>query len=260
MAKRKSDVAKIIEGEIVKPVGNSVVPFSPNLPVSKASIETLDANRRVVAEFIKNQLRENVDFGVIGNTKLPSLLKPGAEKFAKLFNLVIEKELTDKVIDRHENFAMFTYRATVKHGPSGLMLAQCEGSCNSQEKKYRERKSYNDDRSYTMEPTPISDILNTLMKMAQKRAMVGAVIEAVGASDFYTQDIDDPEDAKSHGLSGGTARAKVEVPTVNAASSEQTVKSDVEICDCGNRMMISKYGDEPRPWYCGKCKATKPRE
>jgi hypothetical protein len=41
------------------------------------------------------------------------------------------------------------------------------------------------------EMTPIADIQNTLMKMAQKRAFVGATILAVGASDFFTQDLED---------------------------------------------------------------------
>src|SRR5207253_1530601 len=38
---------------------------------------------------------------------------------------------------------------------------------------------------------PAGEILNTLQKMAQKRAYVGAVIIAVGASDFFTHDIED---------------------------------------------------------------------
>jgi hypothetical protein len=34
---------------------------------------------------------------------------------------------------------------------------------------------------------------NTIMKMAQKRAFVGAILVATGASEFYTQDIEDME-------------------------------------------------------------------
>ncbi len=252
---------KVIEAEIVEEKSTNVVPFSPNLPVSKAALDTVSANRKLLTEFIKNQMRKGIDYGVIPGTKVESLYKPGAEKLAKLFNLTIKKEQVDKELDRAGNFAMFTYRATVSHGPSGLELAQCEGSCNSQEKKYKERKVYAPDRSFTIEETPVCDILNTLQKMAQKRAMVGGVIEAVGASDFYTQDIDDDEDAAANGVrSAPPARVAVDIPSVNSAKSQEVrpPQDEAMVCDCGNRMMISKY--EPYDWYCGKCKGRKPRE
>jgi hypothetical protein len=45
-------------------------------------------------------------------------------------------------------------------------------------------------------PNPeICDMVNTLSKMAQKRAYVGSVIRGVGASEFYTQDIEDNPEA-----------------------------------------------------------------
>src|SRR5205085_7043391 len=37
----------------------------------------------------------------------------------------------------------------------------------------------------------IADQVNTIQKMAQKRALVGAVLLAVNASEFFTQDIED---------------------------------------------------------------------
>jgi ribosomal protein S27AE len=44
-------------------------------------------------------------------------------------------------------------------------------------------------------PNPeIFDQINTLLKMAQKRAHVGATINATSASEFFTQDIEPPED------------------------------------------------------------------
>ena len=44
----------------------------------------------------------------------------------------------------------------------------------------------------TVNPNVIS-MKNTIMKMAQKRAFVGAILVATGASEFYTQDIEDME-------------------------------------------------------------------
>jgi hypothetical protein len=41
-------------------------------------------------------------------------------------------------------------------------------------------------------PNPdIADVVNTIQKMAQKRALVAAVLIATGASEFYTQDVED---------------------------------------------------------------------
>lgn len=39
----------------------------------------------------------------------------------------------------------------------------------------------------------VVSLKNTIMKMAQKRAFVGAILVATGASEFYTQDIEDME-------------------------------------------------------------------
>lgn len=43
----------------------------------------------------------------------------------------------------------------------------------------------------------ICDQVNTLQKMAQKRALVGAVLLAVNASEFFTQDLDDFENGET---------------------------------------------------------------
>lgn len=234
---------------------SKVIPFSPNLPITQGTVDSAIEQRKLLSQFVQSQLRKGVDYGVIPGTSKDTLYKPGAEKFAKLFNLTKKIELTDKEVNRHENFAMFTYRATIFHGPSGKEIAQLEASCNSQEKKYQERRKYTGKgKEFVMEETPICDVLNTLQKMAQKRAFVGAVIEACGASDFYTQDIDDPEDAQAVGVDTGPGKttAKVNVKVKNA-KSEQSVK----ICECGNQMMISKFNENQ--WYCGKCKTTEER-
>lgn len=58
----------------------------------------------------------------------------------------------------------------------------------------RELEQWEMDESVTLyrivNPNVIS-MKNTIMKMAQKRAFVGAILVATGASEFYTQDIED---------------------------------------------------------------------
>lgn len=244
---------KAIEAKIVK----DVTPFEEikleklgaGLPVTREDLNSIRGRISLLKEFVSDQMRVNTDYGVIPGTHFPSLYQPGAQKLARLFGLTIKKECTERVLDREKNFAMFTYQASVYHAGSGQLLAQCEGSCNSQERKYARRKDGE---------TPVCDVLNTLMKMAQKRAMVGAVIEACGASDFFTQDIDSPEDAEAIGISVPTPRTPVNIPKVNSHTSEQLRPQPSADCpQCKKKMMISKYNEAE--WYCSACQLKVPR-
>lgn len=176
--------------------------FNSSLPVTREMLNNLKDQRALLSEFVSSQLRKDNDYGVIPGTKKASLFKPGAEKIRSLFGLNVRLECTFQTIDRDQNFAMFTYKASVYKNDN--LISECEGSTNSQEQKYKERKVWRQKvvgagKEQVLEVTPIFDVINTLQKMAQKRAMVGAIIVAVGASDFFTQDIDDIEDAKTIG-------------------------------------------------------------
>lgn len=228
--------------------------LAAGLPVTRQDLESIRERISILKEFVRSQMVVDVDYGVIPGTPKPSLFQPGAQKLARLFGLTAKKERTDVEMDKHGNFAMYTYRADIYHARSGQLIATCEGSCNSKEKKYAHRRI-----NGALEETPIFDILNTLQKMAQKRAFVGGVIEAVGASDFFTQDIDSPEDAKNLGGREEPKRVKATVPKATAAHRKDA--SEVETCDCGKVMMISKYNEAE--WYCNKntggCGAVRPR-
>lgn len=168
-----------------------------NLPVTQADFDDLSNQRKMLKSFVSQQLKSDVDFGIIPGTPKPSLFKPGAEKLNRLFGLGAKFTLMDKEFDRPDNFAMYTYKCEIVHLKSGRVIAECEGSCNSQETKYKEKSVYEGKGQYRKykgkEATPIADIANTLMKMSQKRAMVGATILACAASDFFTQDLEDDE-------------------------------------------------------------------
>lgn len=153
---------------------------------SDTAVQAMKVQREQLKSFVKSQMIEGVDFGLIPGTQKPSLYKPGAEKLCNIFQLgsrIVGEPIVVMDRDPANAFAMFTYTVEVFHIPSGKAIAQCQGSANSNEKKYMRK--------------PIGDLLNTLQKMAQKRAHVGAVISATGASDFFTQDL---EDLKGTGL------------------------------------------------------------
>lgn len=211
-----------------------------------SSLPELAAQRTQLKEFVQAALAENVDYGIIPGTPKPSLYKPGAEKLCKLFQLgsrIVDK---DRILEPANEFAMFSYTVEVFHIPTGRAVAQCEGSANSQEKKYKSR--------------PAADQLNTLMKMAQKRALVGAVIVATGASDFFTQDIEDmpreffekgtpaktPPPARAAGPS--PVKPKVAAPKPAAPAPSGTLEDPLLFCEsCHGEMVMAKSG---KGYYC----------
>lgn len=211
------------------------------LPITKQDTDALAERRKVMKEYVASQMVRDVDYGVIPGTPKPCLFKPGAEKLAQLFGLGIRIVHRDKEIDLHHNFAMFSYTAEAYHIRSGNIVAQCEGSTNSHEKKWKMRGN---------SETPIGDLMNTLMKMAQKRAYVGVVIQATGASDFYTQDVETADDAEALGVKAPPRTAKVSVPGVRSAKSSDETAAPV--C-CDRPMMVSKF--EENTYYCPKCKS-----
>lgn len=175
--------------------------FKNELALTGDDIERVVGHLSKVQDVISKVLKEGSDgagdYGIVpGTSGKKALYKAGSEKLMKLFGLGVRFELVDKEMDRYENYASFSYRADVYHLKSGITLASCEGTSSSWEKKYKERAVYVNKVYTGKEPTPVCDILNTLKKMAQKRAMVGAVIIATAASDYFTQDEDEIENQK----------------------------------------------------------------
>lgn len=238
-----------------------VAVFNSNLPITEAGVKEISERKKLLAKFIRKEMKPDIDFGIIPGTQKASLFKPGAEKLARLFGLGVRIVDSQKEIDLHQNFAMFTYRMEAYHLATGVVVAQCEGACNSFEKKYKDRAVYEYNRSTNRkekvrdEETPIGDVLNTLMKMAQKRGYVGVIMQATGASDFYTQDVEDETDAEAIGLDTRPKpqTVKAKVPGVKSAGSVDD--NSAPIC-CGKPMMVSKV--DKNTHYCVKCRSSKP--
>lgn len=184
----------------VLPPSTQVHDLRHELTINKQDIERVKNHLDTIKEFVSSQLVEGIDrdYAIIpGTGKKKSLLKPGAEKLMRLFGLGVRFEQTIDNFDKEENFAMFAYKCEAYHLKTGTVIASCEGTTSSWEKKYKTKKVYNDDGQVVGEESVlVSDIINTLKKMAQKRAMVGAIIIATGASDYFTQDEDEIENQR----------------------------------------------------------------
>jgi hypothetical protein len=132
-------------------------------PIKYATIQ-----RNLLVSFIQSQMIKGQDYGLIpGCGQKSALFKSGAERITTLFNFSTGIDSVDRFTDWDKGFFAFTYKATVRDS-RGRILAECVGNCNSKESKYIKQDSFS--------------IVNTIEKMAQKRAIVGAVILACNAS------------------------------------------------------------------------------
>ena len=143
---------------------------------NRALAQTASHYQTMIA-FVTAQMKKGIDYGIIPGTKKPTLLKPGAEKLCRLFSLRPSYELIDSISDFEKPLFFYYYRCNLFR--QGEMVGQGDGSCNSREKKYEAQKY------------KIYDLTNTICKMAQKRALVAAVLSSCGASAFFTQDMED---------------------------------------------------------------------
>lgn len=164
------------------------------LVVNAEDVLRVQKHREVIKSFIREVLVNEVDYTDLdGKLDKKFLTKPGAEKLKMLFGLGVRFREVDKIFDRDNNFLLFSHEAEIYHLKTGIVLATCIGSCNSQEKKYRERSIYEGKVYIGKEPTPIYDIYNTICKQSQKRGFVGGTIIATNASDYFTQDEEEVE-------------------------------------------------------------------
>lgn len=166
-----------------------------------------------IAAVVGSILVEGTDYGVIpGTGTKPALLKPGAERVCFAFGCATQYEVTAREIDHdrevtwtkrkkvwrnaHKGDKHFTWqeesgtslgvyryevRCRLVRREDGATVAEGIASCSTMESKYIDRPR---------------DTENTVLKMAQKRALVAAVLNGFGLSDRFTQDVEEMADPK----------------------------------------------------------------
>lgn len=164
-----------------------------------------------ISEFqalVQSTLKQGHDFDTIPGTNKPTLLKPGAEKIGMLFGVNPDYEFLDKTEDYKSEFFAYNIKCTLFR--NGSPVAQGVGSCNSKEKKYRyinvkeneipfgmdkeNLESITDKygkTKYKVENNDICSLVNTILKMAKKRAYIDATLQLAALSEIFTQDIED---------------------------------------------------------------------
>jgi len=181
---------------------NGVVTLPPPSPVNPVpsamppfSVSDIRKRTHAIQEVMAGVMKENSHYGTIPGTQKPSLWKAGAEVLCMTFRLapILESHVTTDDPEAEWTYTgtrrdgnivigtcigFFEIEATCSvHGLQGEILSRCSARCNNREAKYRGLSLF--------------DIRNTILKMAEKRAFVSAVLMATGASDIFTQDIED---------------------------------------------------------------------
>lgn len=129
-----------------------------------------------IQEIVKKVLVSGRDYDVLPRTNKPTLLKSGAEIIAGCYNYRTSAQIINSIIDTEKQFAMYEVKVSV-YDENGAVVAEGFGSCNSKENRYVKAGMYNS--------------LNTVLKMAKKRAYVDAILTASKASYLFTQDLED---------------------------------------------------------------------
>lgn len=157
---------------------------------------------------VQKTLKKGHDFGEVPGTSKPTLLKPGGEKICMLFGLNPEYEFLQTTEDYDKEFFSYNIRCTLFK--NGQPVAQGVGSCNSKEKKYRFINVDEIPENYVGQSEQITDkygrtkykinnpdicsLVNTILKMAKKRAFIDAVLQVASLSEVFTQDVEDMGD------------------------------------------------------------------
>lgn len=157
----------------------------------KIAVDNQTALRKVLEQYIRDNMVNKTDYGIIHIKKKeecpkpwecenpyhyskPSLFKPGAEKFASLFRLTARFKKDVETWEMAGSPAgLFAYMCELVNG-SGEVVGEGRGACSADEK---------------------TNSMNTAIKIAQKRAQMDATLRYGALSGFFTQDMEDEPDA-----------------------------------------------------------------
>ncbi len=240
-----------------------------NNPLALPDEQTLKRGIQAINRFqdiVHANLVRDQDFGIIPGTSKPTLLKPGAEKIAKLLGLADTYEILDRQENWDKPFFRYLIKCKLVSVTTGTVISEGLGECNSMESKYRyrdmkrkcpqcgketiikgkaeygggwlcfqktggcgwkcsdgteEADALANQAVGKVENEDIYTQVNTLLKMAKKRAMVDASLSAGRLSNVFTQDMEDMPEPPAPVRPKGTTtvispKAKQTIPKASA--------------------------------------------
>jgi len=245
------------------------------------------AQENLKRQFIANVLKEGEDYGVIPGTKKKGLFKPGSEKLLFYHGLGVRLEPgPNTILDHKAPFFVYEYKAVAYHKRSGIAVAECIGTASSTEPRYAyvwvqekdvprgvgkddlpQKKArvwlWSDEKKtkveqwatlYRIDNPDLRGLLNTISKIAQKRAITGVALIACRAStDFEAADDDDgaergePGGEDSSGGKSSNAISEGKLKRLYAIQKEKKVAPDALMAYLRKNNPETVDGDEVHP-------------
>jgi hypothetical protein len=245
--------------------GTDVVAYAEK--IGALSLVDIKAQVNLIQHVMKEVMQENQHYGIIpGTGTKPTLLKAGAEKLCLTFRLDPQYEIEQKQDGKHLTImskctlwhipsgqrygsgmgscstleSKYAYRTSARKCPNcgseaiikgkeeyggGWICFVKKGGCGA---KFLERDEAITAQTVGRAPNEdVADQYNTVLKMANKRSLVAAVLNATAASDIFTQDIEDmPEFKPADERPAGGAQPSQEQPDSPPASQATSGPTD----------------------------------
>lgn len=252
-------------------MSTDVVPYEQR--IGALSVQDVQSQVSLIQHVLKAVMQEGQHFGVIpGTGTKPTLLKAGAEKLCLTFRLDPQYDSTERYDGLHltvkskctlyhipsgQRFGSgegscstretkYAYRSSSRKCPNcgseaiikgkeeyggGWLCFAKKGGCGA---KFLEKDEAITTQVVGRIPNEdVADQYNTVLKMANKRSLVAAVLNATAASDIFTQDIEDMPQFAGPVLEGAIAAvSKPTDPFIRAADlTEWCEKAKVKYGD-----------------------------
>jgi len=200
-----------------------------------APVGEILAAQNEARQVIQQALVNGRDYGVVpGTGGKATLFKPGAERVNAAFGAAATFKIVEREVD-HDRAVQYTKRGregasvglyryvvncTLVQRETGLPLGEGIGVCSTMESKYVDRPR---------------DLENTVLKMAEKRALIAATLVAYGLSDQFTQDAEDSPVAP-----------ETDAETVDATAEPEPAASPKQLGFLAKLMASSVFSERER--------------
>lgn len=229
---------------------NQVVELPPRAIVAdsgRMSVSDVIRHVSAVQEVMRSVMKEGTHFGRIPGTDKPALFKQGAEVLCLAFKIGERPRVEDKSAD-----GVTKYRVTLMgfHQPTGMELGEGIGECSSDEEKYKWRRAVCQEEFdatppnlrrvkygkkqggfYTVDQVRVepADVSNTVLKMATKRAKIAMTLNVTAASDMFSQDLEDLDEALREHLTEDEQQRSVETTRTEWVARATAAKSEADL-------------------------------
>lgn len=254
---------------------NEIMVAGGNLPAAtgQMTIATLKEQVQIIQQVLTSVMKKGTHYDALpGCGEKPVLLKPGAEKIGMVFRIGSDPEI-DRETDGFDTF--FHVRARLFDQRTGNTLGYGVGDGSTAESKWAWRKAIcheefeatletrrrihwqqkyaNGRKQFDKAGNPVceaveqvrqnpADIINTVLKMAVKRAEVDGIRKVTACSDVFEQDIDEDHIREAVGVEVEQETPRYQQPQKKPAETAGNAPENGDVITDGQRKRLFAIG------------------